>query len=372
MIYDPVADKWTDITPPRKLLPFIGGLSRRTCCPTGASSSARNSRKRFSRSTPKTLTWSELPSKHKHDFNAEEGWVLLPDGSILTFDVKAHPQSERYLPERGQWVDAGSTVVDLRAPQDCCGTCIQYGPKNKCYDPPGEIGRLRPAAGRHGVRGRLAARRREYRAHLDLHAAQQGRHEGPLDSGPGFPDWRRISSICRSPSCRTATCLCEGSSGRLYEFDGKNLISQNAQFARRHADESAEGEVLIGGFAGLSANRQRTTHPGRRRSPTPLRPSRAARRTRFPARSLTGSRKAPRWATSSIRTPTIPLLASPTMQTGHVFYARTHDHSTMGVQTGSAPVSTNFDVPAGMETGASKLEVVANGIPSKPVDVTVN
>ena len=57
---------------------------------------------------------------------------------------------------------------------------------------------------------------------------------------------------------------------------------------------------------------------------------------------------------------------------GHVFYARTHDHSTMGVATGKTPVSTNFDVPAGMETGASKLEVVANGIPSKPADITVN
>ena len=44
----------------------------------------------------------------------------------------------------------------------------------------------------------------------------------------------------------------------------------------------------------------------------------------------------------------------------------------MGVATGSAIVSTNFDVPAGMETGASSLEVVANGIPSKSVAVTVN
>jgi hypothetical protein len=32
-------------------------------------------------------------------------------------------------------------------------------------------------------------------------------------------------------------------------------------------------------------------------------------------------------------------------KTGHVFYARTHDHSTMGVATGSALVSTNSDVP---------------------------
>jgi hypothetical protein len=44
----------------------------------------------------------------------------------------------------------------------------------------------------------------------------------------------------------------------------------------------------------------------------------------------------------------------------------------MGVATGSAIVSTSFDVPATMETGASSLEVVANGIPSPAVSVTVN
>ena len=54
-----------------------------------------------------------------------------------------------------------------------------------------------------------------------------------------------------------------------------------------------------------------------------------------------------------------------------MFYARTHDHSTMGVATGSKNVSTNFDVPADMETRVGSLEVVANGIPSKPVKVTV-
>jgi hypothetical protein len=36
----------------------------------------------------------------------------------------------------------------------------------------------------------------------------------------------------------------------------------------------------------------------------------------------------------------------------------------MAVATGSAVVSTNFDVPSGMETGASSLEIIANGITS--------
>jgi hypothetical protein len=57
--------------------------------------------------------------------------------------------------------------------------------------------------------------------------------------------------------------------------------------------------------------------------------------------------------------------------TGHVFYCRTHDHSSMGVATGSKTITTNFDVPSGMETGASQIEVVANGIPSTSVAVTV-
>ena len=67
-----------------------------------------------------------------------------------------------------------------------------------------------------------------------------------------------------------------------------------------------------------------------------------------------------------------PLVRITNQATGHVFYAKTHDHSTMAVATGSAIVSTNFDVPAGAETGASSIEVVANGIPSAKVSVTVN
>jgi hypothetical protein len=67
-----------------------------------------------------------------------------------------------------------------------------------------------------------------------------------------------------------------------------------------------------------------------------------------------------------------PLVRITNNSTGHVFYARTHDHSSMGVATGNMPVSTNFDVPSGMETGASSLVVVANGIPSESVSVTVN
>ena len=66
-----------------------------------------------------------------------------------------------------------------------------------------------------------------------------------------------------------------------------------------------------------------------------------------------------------------PLVRITNIATGHIFYAKTHDHSSMAVAS-RTPVSTHFDVPPGMETGASTLVVVANGIPSIAANITVN
>ena len=65
-----------------------------------------------------------------------------------------------------------------------------------------------------------------------------------------------------------------------------------------------------------------------------------------------------------------PLVRITNNATGHVFYSRTHDHSSMAVAFNGL-VSTHFDVPANQELGPSQLVVVANGIPSSPVAVTV-
>jgi hypothetical protein len=66
-----------------------------------------------------------------------------------------------------------------------------------------------------------------------------------------------------------------------------------------------------------------------------------------------------------------PLVRLTNQATGHIRYARTHDHSSMAVATGPATVSTSFDVPANAETGATDVEVVANGIASAKVTVTI-
>jgi hypothetical protein len=43
----------------------------------------------------------------------------------------------------------------------------------------------------------------------------------------------------------------------------------------------------------------------------------------------------------------------------------------MGIATGNTLVSTTMDVPVKMETGPTRINVIANGIPSPPRQVTV-
>ncbi len=72
-----------------------------------------------------------------------------------------------------------------------------------------------------------------------------------------------------------------------------------------------------------------------------------------------------------------PIVRLTFKDSGHVFYCRTHDHSFMGVAATDKKVYTYFDVPTSwagypMETGKAKLEVIANGIPSKAFYVHVS
>ena len=54
-----------------------------------------------------------------------------------------------------------------------------------------------------------------------------------------------------------------------------------------------------------------------------------------------------------------------------IYFLRSSNHSTMGVATGNATVSTNIFVPTNVPTGPAIMTVIANGIASDPVSVTV-
>ena len=67
---------------------------------------------------PATDTWTRTGDKLHGDRSDEETWVLLPDGSVLSYDIFASPSSgsghaQRYVPSTGTWVDAGAVPVSL-------------------------------------------------------------------------------------------------------------------------------------------------------------------------------------------------------------------------------------------------------------------
>jgi hypothetical protein len=65
-----------------------------------------------------------------------------------------------------------------------------------------------------------------------------------------------------------------------------------------------------------------------------------------------------------------PLVRIVNDATGHVFYARTFNRTSSSVAR-NVRSSTSFQIPDGIETGASTLAVVTNGISSKGVFVTI-
>ena len=65
-----------------------------------------------------------------------------------------------------------------------------------------------------------------------------------------------------------------------------------------------------------------------------------------------------------------PIVRITNTGTGHVCYGKSHDYAT-GISDGTV-TAVKFDIPASCETGASTLQVVVNGVPSKAKAVTIN
>jgi hypothetical protein len=86
-------------------------------------------------------------------------------------------------------------------------------------------------------------------------------------------------------------------------------------------------------------------------------------------RKLNGLSQANSYGDDAAMATNYPLVRIRNLSTNHVFFCRTHGHSTMGVATGMAVHSTHFDVPAGIELGTAELCVIANGIHSECVRV---
>lgn len=367
-IYDPLTNKWTMIDPPRGWTNI--GDAPSIVLADGRFVIGYKFRTKMAALDPSTLTWTALPSIHKNGMIAEEGWVLLPDDTFLTVDVKAHPRSERYYPKTGKWGDEGDTAnVDLRGAQNCCGNCIEYGPKNKCYDPPGETGAaVRRPDGTVFATGSTPDSQNT--AHTAIWTPSSTGNKGTWTAGPDFPngDQSFDDPVSILPN---GNALVEGESGQLYEFDGKNLNVEHGLFGYGSLMPLPTGEILVGGSAVYKSTGtyQSSWAPTISNSPSTVT---RGQTYKIAGTQFNGLNQGAAFGDEFDSHTNYPLVRITNNSSGHVFYCRTHNHSSMGVATGSKTVTTKFDVPSGMETGAGMLEVVANGIPSTAVAVTVN
>ena len=381
-IYDPLTDVWTPLNPPtgwttigdsQSVVLFNGTFMQANCCTTQAALL-----------DPTTLTWTPTGAG-KFDVNDEEGWTLLPNQQVLAVDAYVFQydptgmNSEVYVPASGKWHSAGSTVVQLwDSAADCGGkefASFELGPA--ILRPDGTV--FYTGANRCGPG----------------HTAIYNSNNGTWAAGPDFP----VLANCPYPPAYCGLNIADGPAALLpngnvlvdtspfiftpptafFEFDGTNLNPvpgpPNASIATSYYGNMLvlpTGQILFADFIAVSVYNPTGTYnpawaPRIQNAPSTVRPGGSYV---ISGHLFNGVSQGAAYGDDHQSATNYPLVRITNNVTGHVFYSRTHDHSSMAVAFGGL-VSTTFDVPASQEPGPSELVVIANGIPSAPVAVTV-
>jgi hypothetical protein len=365
-IYDPIANTWKTIATP----PGWTNIGDASCCvlPDGRVLIGSITDSRTAIYDPSTNSWQPSASKNNPTTN-EETWTLLPDQTVLTADCFGSPQTEKYVIAADKWVLCGPTPSDL-VKEDT----HEIGPALLLPD-----GRTF-AIGASG--------------HTALYTMPGVANEpGSWAAGPDFP---KISTVplgaedapaCLMPNGR-ALCVAGPINGAylppsyFFEFDP---LSGNLTTAPSPGNSNLEPYVgrmlLLPTGQVLFAN---GTHDLEAYKPDgepehPLRPQitdcphhlRRGISYSLKGRQLNGISQAVSYGDDATMTTNYPLLRINNVATGEVHFCRTSNHSTMGVATGNVIHSTRFQVPVGIPVGSYRLSVVANGIHSKHILVTV-
>jgi hypothetical protein len=386
--YDPRTNSWTMIAPPAGL-DYIGDVAEVTLT-DGRVLIGDKLFKRMWLFDPTTNAWSAVTftGYPANDF-AEMGFTLLPSGAVLSADVRNAPASYHFVPGTSTWVTDGNTPSGLA---ELTGTPITYGPAPTqtvggitygpgpagTYIAPGEIGPsiLRP----DGTVWWVGAASSGQIAHSAIyHPGASPAVAGTWTAGPNLPAGENADDVC-AVLLVNGNILLASDTDALFEFNGTNLtktVAASASPSGTFLLPLPSGQVLM--LTPGQATRARLYTPvgGPQAGWAPTISSVPTALTRGQTYALTGTQlnglsEASSFGDEFNSATNYPIVRIRNLATGHITYARTHNHSTMGVATGATPVSTNFDVPAGTETGASELVVVANGIPSAPVSVTVS
>jgi hypothetical protein len=309
-----------------------------------------------------TLTWTTTGAG-KADPNSEEGWTLLPNGKVLTVDAQNGSESELYDPATGTWSLAGNTPGFLG--NDCNMNIVpEMGPA--VLRPNGTVFQ----AGANGLTAiyTVATGKWSKGPSFPLHF---GVADGPaalLPSGNVLVQTSSIDPCFEPPSI-------------FFEFNGSKLVSI-PQPPNASVDASYTGRMVVLPTGGIlftdgtpdveiytaAGSPNSAWAPKITSAPTKITPGGfyTVKGTQF-----NGLSQGAAYGDDAQSATNFPLVRIHMTASGHEYYARTKSFSTMAVATGSATVSCVFIPPSGMETGAATMVVVANGIKSNSVDLTV-
>jgi len=303
----------------------------------------------------------------KADINDEEGWTLLPGGTLLTVDANDdNTNSELYNPNTGSWSTAGSTINKLEDPSS-----HELGPA--ILRPEGTVF-YTGATGFNSI----------YTPNSNPLMA------GTWAAGPKFPTGTGGQlDIADGPAALLpdGNVLCFTSpgvyntGGVFFEFNGTTL-TQEPGTPLSSGDSSYYGHMLVLPtgqiwFSDFSSSVYLYTPTGTYQSswqptitsvPTTL----TSPHTGYVLKGtqLNGFGGGAAYGDDSQMNTNYPLIEL--SGGGNVIFLPTHTENTYGLGTGSATVGTEFDVPSGITSGSYTLTVVTNGIPSAGVAVTVN
>lgn len=405
-IYDPRADAWKSVAPP----PFFSvievlagpppvygqtiGDAQSVVLSNGIYMQADCCTFQSALLDPKTLTWTPTGAG-KYDPNDEEGWNLLPGGDVLAVDayvplagfpyMPAGTNSELYNPATGRWHSAGSTIVQLWDSGLTCGE-LSAAPPTPTFE-------LGP--------GVLRA---------DGTVFYTGSNTCPTDSGntaiydvrsdvwrpgPVFPEVDGVKdlNIADGPASwepndkvlMMASPEYGNPPSLFFEWDGRHLNQvpgpPNAPVDGSYYGNMLvlpSGQILFTDFSGDIELYNPTITPEdrefqRRIAPVIVNAPRALTRGgsyEIDGVGFNGVTQGASYGDDVQAATNFPLVRITNLKTSHIFYSRTHDHSSMAVASDRV-VSTHFDVPAAQERGPSLLQVVANGVASSPVFVFV-
>jgi hypothetical protein len=379
-IWDWRSNTWSAVTPP-------AGYSRIGDSSCGVLANGQFYQASFSvrggiaLMTPsQSLDWTVLVPPGKVDSNPEENFTLLPDGSVFTVDIRSSPGTERWIPpyldgsSTGRWISGGSIPASIGTIAYPKGT--EMG--SQVLRPDGTVFAVAggPNTGANaGVNG-------------VYHPPANLTDQGTWTPAPPFPAIAAGQlDDCDGPSTMLPNGLtlvgvspgCYNQDDHLYLFDGTNLFETvrptvaltNSSFYARMLVVPDGTMLYTSDKTDLEVYTPTGGHnPAWEPVITSYAPQMYASNTYvISGKQFNGMTQGAYYGDDEENYSNYPVVRFVNHATGHVQYGRTHDHSSMGVQTGSQIVSTNVDVPADLEAGPADMEVVVNGIASQPVVV---